>query len=109
MTETWNPLLILAPPAAFLIYVLLVAALAGAGRYLAGPARVTALKTSTYASGEVPPQTAAAPGYRPFFVVALFFTILHLGVLMLGSSQFLPMSGIYLVGLMLALIALILG
>jgi NADH:ubiquinone oxidoreductase subunit 3 (subunit A) len=109
MTATWTPLLILAPPAAFLIYVLLVAALAGAGRYLAGPARATALKTSTYASGEAPPQTAAAPGYRPFFVVALFFTILHLGVLMLGSSQFLPMSGIYLVGLMLALIALILG
>jgi len=109
MTETMSPLLILAPPAAFLIYVGLVAALAGAGRYLAGPAHATALKTSTYASGEAPPQTAGAPGYRPFFVVALFFTILHLGVLMLGSSQFLPMSGVYLVGLMLALLALILG
>jgi NADH:ubiquinone oxidoreductase subunit 3 (subunit A) len=109
MTETWNPLVILAPPAAFLVYVLLVSALAAGGRYLAGPAKATALKTSTYASGEAPPQTAGAPGYRPFFVVALFFTILHLGVLMLGSSQFLPMSGIYLVGLMLALLALILG
>src|SRR3970282_705033 len=91
MTETWNPLLILAPPAAFLIYVLLVTALAAGGRYLAGPANATALKTSPYASGEAPPQTAGAPGYRPFFVVALFFTILHPGVLMLGSSQFLPM------------------
>ncbi|MBF8255906.1 MAG: putative rane protein [Anaerolineales bacterium] len=109
MTETFNPLLILAPPAAFLIYLMLVTALAGAGRYLAGPAKATALKTSTYASGEAPPQTAGAPGYRPFFVVALFFTILHLGVLMLGSSHFLPMSGVYLVGLMLALLALILG
>jgi len=109
MTNTFNPLVILAPPAAFLIYLVLVTALAGAGRYLAGPAKATALKTSTYSSGEAPPQTAAAPGYRPFFVVALFFTILHLGVLMLGSSQFLPMSGIYLIGLMLALLALILG
>lgn len=109
MNATWNPLLILAPPAAFLIYVLLVTALAAAGRYLAGPAKATALKTSTYSSGETPPTTTAAPGYRPFFVVALFFTILHLGVLMLGSSQFLPMSGIYLIGLMLALLALILG
>jgi len=109
MTNTFSPLLILAPPAAFLIYVLLVTALAGAGRYLAGPAKATELKTSTYSSGEEPPHTAAAPGYRPFFVVALFFTILYLGVLMLGSSQFLPMSGIYLIGLMLALLALILG
>jgi NADH:ubiquinone oxidoreductase subunit 3 (subunit A) len=109
MSEGLNPLLILAPPAAFLIYVLLVAGLAGVGRYLAGPAKATEMKSSTYASGETPPQTAGAPGYRPFFVVALFFTILHLGVLMLGSSQFLPMSGIYLIGLMLALVALILG
>lgn len=109
MTETLSPLVILAPPAAFLIYLLLVTALAAGGRYLAGPAKTTPLKTSTYSSGEAPPQMAAAPGYRPFFVVALFFTILHLGVLMLGSSQFLPMSGIYLVGLMLALLALILG
>jgi NADH:ubiquinone oxidoreductase subunit 3 (subunit A) len=97
---TWNPLLILAPPAAFLIYVLLVSALAAAGRYLAGPAKATALKTSTYSSGEAPPTTAAAPGYRPFFVVALF-TILHLGVLML-KQPVLPMSGVYLIGLMLA-------
>jgi NADH:ubiquinone oxidoreductase subunit 3 (subunit A) len=109
MTGAFNPLVILAPPAAFLIYVLLVTALAAAGRYLAGPAKATPLKTSTYSSGEAPPHAAAAPGYRPFFVVALFFTILHLGVLMLGSSQFLPMSGVYLVGLMLALLALILG
>src|SRR3972149_4959924 len=62
MTETFDPLLILAPPAAFLIYLMLVTALAGAGRYLAGPAKATALKTSTYASGEAPPQTAGAPG-----------------------------------------------
>jgi NADH:ubiquinone oxidoreductase subunit 3 (subunit A) len=109
MTASTTTVLILAPPAAFLIYVLLVTALAAAGRYLAGPAKATELKTSTYSSGEAPPQTAAAPGYRPFFVVALFFTMLHLGVLMLGSSQFLPMSGIYLVGLILALLALILG
>lgn len=104
-----NSLLILTPPVAFLVYLALVAGLAAVGRYLAGPAKVTEMKTSAYSSGEAPPQSAAAPGYRPFFVVALFFTILHLGVLMLGTSQFLPMSGIYLIGLMLALLALILG
>jgi len=109
MIDSWSSLQILAPPAAFVIYLVLVGLLAAAGRSLAGPANATPLKTGAYSSGEEPPQAAAAPGYRPFFVVALFFTILHLGVLMLGSSQFLPMSGIYLLGLMLALLALILG
>ena len=109
MSETPGPLILLAPPIAFVLYLGLVAALAGVGRLLAGPARPTAMKTATYASGEAPPGRAAAPGYRPFFVVALFFTNLHLGMLMLGSSQFLPMSGIYMIGLVLALVALILG
>ena len=66
-------------------------------------------KTSTYASGEAAPTSISAPGYRPFFVVALFFAILHLGVLTLGSSDFQPVSIAYLLGLMLALAALILG
>ncbi|MCB8987896.1 MAG: hypothetical protein H6661_09140, partial [Ardenticatenaceae bacterium] len=49
------------------------------------------------------------PGYRPFFVIALFFAVLHLGVLMLGSSIPSPISVLYLAGLILALIALVLG
>jgi len=79
------------------------------GRFLAGPSQETAIKTSTYSSGEAPPSQLAAPGYRPFFVVALFFAILHLGVLMLGSGGLTPIKGVYLLGLILALIALILG
>jgi hypothetical protein len=39
----------------------------------------------------------------------LFFAILHLGVLILGSSDLSATAGVYLVGLMLALVALILG
>jgi len=42
-------------------------------------------------------------------VVALFFAILHLGVLMLGTSDLSLITGLYLVGLMFALLALILG
>jgi hypothetical protein len=52
---------------------------------------------------------SAAPGYAPFFRVAFFFAVLHLGVLMLGSSGLTPIAGVYLVGLILALVALILG
>jgi hypothetical protein len=103
----------LAPPVAFLIYLLLVGILSGLGRLLANggqPAtEQSAEKTSTYAGGEVAPLWRAAPGYRPFFVIALFFAVLHLGVLMLGSSAFAPASLAYLIGLILALVALILG
>jgi NADH:ubiquinone oxidoreductase subunit 3 (subunit A) len=101
--------IVLSPPAALLIYVALVAVLYGLGRLLAGPAKASPLKSSIYASGEMPPTQAAAPGYRPFFVVALFFAILHLGALMLGTGGLTVMGVIFLVGLGLGLLALILG
>lgn len=101
--------LILSAPIAFLIYIVLVTILSGFGRVLAGPAQATPVKASTYASGEKSPTHLAAPGYRPYFVVALFFAILHLGVLMIGSSNMSPIALVYLVGLILALLALILG
>ncbi len=101
--------ILLSPPIAFLIYLVLVGLLTGMGRVLAGPERVGALKRSTYASGEAAPTRIAAPGYRPFFIIALFFAILHLGILMLGSSNLSPYAGFYLLGLVLALVALILG
>ena len=101
--------ILLTPPVAFLLYLLLVAILSGAGRLLAGPSRATPLKASTYASGEAPPAGKVASGYRPFFVVALFFAVLHLGALLLGSSDLSGVAAAYLVGLMLTLLALILG
>ena len=101
--------ILLAPPIAFLAYVVLAGVLTGFGRRLAGPSHASALKASTYASGEVASTRPAVPGYRPFFVIALFFAVLHLGVLVLGSSDLSSTSALYLVGLILALLALILG
>ena len=101
--------MLLYPPVAFLIYLVLVGILAGVGRALAVPSQPGALKSSAYASGEAGTTTAAAPGYRQFFVVALFFAVLHLGMLLIGSSGLTPVTGAYLVGLILALVALILG
>lgn len=99
----------LAPPIAFLIYLILAGGLHLLGKKMAGPSSESAVKSSTYASGEAPPSEMAAPGYRPFFMVALFFAILHLGVLILGSGGLTVITGIYLIGLILALLALILG
>lgn len=101
--------ILLSPPVALLINVALVIILYGLGRLMAGPTQATPMKSSAYSSGEAPPTQLIAPGYRPFFVVALFFAILHLGALVLGSGGVTVVGGIYLVGLGLTLLALILG
>ncbi len=101
--------ILLSPLIAFLVYALVVAGISGLARMFSARGRETALKSTTYASGEAHDPYAAAPGYRQFFVIALFFAVLHLGVLMLASSDLSPVSGIYLLGLVLVLLALILG
>ena len=98
---------LLTPPVAFLVYMLLSALLVGFGRLLAGPSQANPSKSSTYASGEAAPTVVAAPGYQPFFVVALFFAVLHLGVLMLATGVPSAISAVYLIGLLLVLVVLI--
>jgi len=100
---------ILTPPVAFLIYIPLVLGLLWVGRQLAGPEAPNPAKSSVYGSGEKAPNMAAAPGYRPFFLVAFFFAILHLGMLVLGIGNLSWQHAIYIVGVALALAALILG
>jgi NADH:ubiquinone oxidoreductase subunit 3 (subunit A) len=100
---------LLSPVIAFLLYFVVVSVLSGLGRLFSAKGRKSEFKSATYASGEENDPLPAAPGYRQFFVIALFFAILHLGVLMIGSSDMSPVAGLYLLGLILALIALILG
>lgn len=100
---------IFAPLIAFFIYILVVSAVSGLGRLFSAKGRETEFKSATYASGEASDPLPAAPGYRQFFVIALFFAVLHLGVLVVGSSGLSTAAIPYLLGLMLALVALILG
>jgi NADH:ubiquinone oxidoreductase subunit 3 (subunit A) len=100
---------LLSPVVAFLIYFAVVSAVSGLGKLFSARGHKSEFKSATYASGEENDPVPAAPGYRQFFVIALFFAILHLGVLMIGSSDLSPVAGLYLLGLILALIALILG
>ena len=100
---------LLSPFVAFLIYVLVVSAASGLGRLFAARGRASEFKSEPYASGEDFDPIPAAPGYRQFFVIALFFAVLHLGVIMVGSSDLSSVTVVYLLGLILALIALILG
>jgi NADH:ubiquinone oxidoreductase subunit 3 (subunit A) len=101
--------ILLYPPAAFLIYLLLVLLIERAGKMLAGQEHPNPLKSSTYGGGEKAPSYRAAPGYRPFFLIAFFFAFLHLGMLIVGTGNLNWSQGVYLAGLIMALIALILG
>jgi NADH:ubiquinone oxidoreductase subunit 3 (subunit A) len=101
--------ILLAPPIAFLIYIPLLMILIWFGKQLAGPENANENKSSIYGSGEEAPVYSAVPGYKPFFLVALFFAILHLGMLVLGLSDLSSTSMIYVVGLAIGLVALILG
>ena len=101
--------ILLSPPLAFLIYIPLVVLITILGRRLAGPSQTNSMKSGLYSSGELAPTSLAAPGYRPFFLIALFFAMLHLGVLVLGSGGLTIITGVYLLGLVLALLTLILG
>jgi NADH:ubiquinone oxidoreductase subunit 3 (subunit A) len=101
--------ILLSPPIAFLLYIPLVGLIALLGRGLAGPEHANPMKSSLYASGEEAPTNAAAPGYKPFFLVAFFFAVLHLGMLVLGTGGLNWTTGAYVIGLALALLALILG
>jgi NADH:ubiquinone oxidoreductase subunit 3 (subunit A) len=102
--------IILTPPLAFLVYIIVVGLLMLFGRSLAGTKHQTSPeKRSIYASGEAGPDVPSAPGYRQFFVVALFFAVLHLGILIAGSGTLTYRMGVYLGGLIFVLLALILG
>ncbi|GAB4557570.1 MAG: hypothetical protein Kow0047_02000 [Anaerolineae bacterium] len=101
--------ILFSPPVVFLIYIIAAAMIYRLGRVMAGPSKASPLKASIYASGEAPPVRPAAPGYRQFFVIALFFAVVHLGVLVIGTGGFSVVTAVYIAGLILALIALVLG
>ena len=101
--------LLLTPPIAFILYIPLILILTGLGKRMAGVSNPSDQKRTLYGSGEVAPTSFTAPGYRPFFLVALFFAILHLGILVLGAGSLNLPEALFLGGIILALVALILG
>ncbi len=100
---------LLTPPVALAIYALMVGLLLAAAWKAAARGPVTQFKTRSYSGGEKAQAGTAAPGYKPFFMVAFFFAILHLGVLIVGTGGFTVVTGIYILGLIFSLVALALG
>jgi NADH:ubiquinone oxidoreductase subunit 3 (subunit A) len=101
--------LLLTPIAAFAVYLGLSALLSLLGRALTGKHRQNPLQSSIYTGGERASKDGALPNYSGSFVIALFFCLLHVGVLMVGSGGGSPLVAIYLIGLFISLTAFILG
>ncbi len=97
--------ILLSAPVAFMIYFVVSVGIYHIGRVLAGAANPSKAKSSIYGSGEEASARMAAPGYTPFFRIAFFFTVLHLGVLVVGAGDLKPVTGLYIVGLMACLLA----
>ncbi len=97
--------ILLSAPVAFIIYFVGAVGIYHIGRVLAGAANPSKAKSSIYGSGEEASSRMAAPGYTPFFRIAFFFTVLHLGVLVVGAGELKPVTGLYIVGLMICLLA----
>jgi hypothetical protein len=98
--------IVFSPLVAFAVYILLAGILLAVAQGLSAKGSASVNKTSIYGSGEAAPVGTASPGYKPFFMVAFFFAILHLGVLIVGSGGFTVVTGIYIVGLIFSLIVL---
>ncbi len=101
--------ILLTPPLAFLIYLVVSLGILALGKLLAPPEKPSPLKESPYASGEEAELGFVAPGYSPFFLIAFFFAVVHLGVLIIGTGEFSPRILPYLIGVLLTLLAVILG
>ncbi|MBN2048602.1 MAG: hypothetical protein JW750_12225 [Anaerolineaceae bacterium] len=101
--------ILLSPPLALIIYLPFVGLLLTLGKKLAGPEHPSEEKSSIYGGGEAAPTETSIPGYRPFILIAFFFALLHLGILVIGLSGMHTGVIWYIFGLMLALIAIMLG
>ena len=101
---------LLSPPVAFLIYSALGALIFLYGK-MSAPVEDIAddQKRSLYGSGEAGPEERGVPGYKPFLLISLFFALMHLGVLVIGTGSLNSETGIYTFILMISLAALILG
>jgi NADH:ubiquinone oxidoreductase subunit 3 (subunit A) len=99
----------LLPPFSLILYIPFVVLILIFGKKLAGPEHPSQEKSRTYGGGESAHKESSIPGYSPFILIAFFFALLHIGILVLGTSSLQWSTVIYMAGLVLCLIALILG
>jgi NADH:ubiquinone oxidoreductase subunit 3 (subunit A) len=76
---------LLSPPLAFLVCLLISAAIYGFGRLVEEKASPVDGKYEPYSCGEEFKSEKFEFGYRKFYIAAIFFTIMHVAVLTIAT------------------------
>ena len=102
--------ILLSPPVAFFVFLAAAFALYGLGRGMAPKLTKDGGKLATYACGENIPGVKVQFGYRLFFFTALFFTMMHVAVLVIAtvpSGKIIFFALFYLIMIFLSIMALV--
>ncbi len=102
--------ILISPPLAFLLFLLIAGLLSLLGKRMAPRLNKAGGKLTTYACGEDIPGVKVQFGYRLFFFVALFFTIMHVATLMIATvppGKIVWFAILYLVVIFLSVMALV--
>ncbi|MCJ7643740.1 MAG: hypothetical protein MUP28_04590 [Candidatus Aminicenantes bacterium] len=101
---------LLSPPVAFLVFLGFAFLLYALGKRMAPKPRNVGGKLETYACGEHLPGFKIQFGYRLFFFIALFFTMMHVAALVIAtvpSGKIVFFAVIYLAMIFLSIMALV--
>ncbi len=102
--------IVLSPPVAFLIFLGFAGLAYALGKKMAPKLNKVGGKLSTYACGEDIPGVKIQFGYRLFFFVALFFTIMHVAALVIATvpaGRIALFALFYLIIIFLSVLALV--
>ena len=102
--------ILLSPPVAFVLILAVVVLIYLLGKRMAPKLTRTGGKLTSYACGEDIPGTKVQFGYRLFFFVALFFTIMHVAALVnatVPAGKIALFAVLYLAVVFLSILALI--
>ena len=102
--------ILLSPPIVFAVALGIGLLLYWLGRAMAPKTNMTPGKATSYACGEDAPMQKAQVGYRLFYSLAIFFTVMHVAALVvttLPSGPIAMLGIVYLAIIMLAVFALV--
>ena len=102
--------ILISPPIAFVLFAIIATLLFRLGRRMAPKANNVGGKLTSYACGEDMPGTKIQFGYRLFFFVALFFTIMHVAALVIATvptGKIVLFAVLYLAVIFLSIMALV--
>lgn len=102
--------ILISPPLAFLIFLGLAFLVYALGSRLAPKLKKEGGKLATYACGEDIPGVKLQFGYRLFFFIALFFTMMHVAALVISTipgGKIVFLGIVYLLMIFLSILALV--